>query len=76
MRLDQSKRGNIIAFRDLQFHVQAVGDSYSDNARRERAIANALFDLPDNILADHPELPVVRSFGKAKTILWKWLAGS
>ena len=54
------KRSAISAFRDLQFQTMAMGDSYNDIAMLERADTGVLFDPPDNVIDDHPNLPVVR----------------
>jgi phosphoserine/homoserine phosphotransferase len=76
LRLDQSKRRAIAAFRELQFNTLAMGDSYNDIAMLERADAGVLFNPPDNVIDDHPHLPVIRSFGEAKRFIGEWIAGS
>ena len=73
LRLDQSKRKAISAFRDLQFQTLAMGDSYNDIAMLERADVGVLFDPPANVIEDHSELPVVRNYSEAQTIIEEWL---
>ena len=73
MRLDQSKRKAILAFRELHFQTMAMGDSYNDIAMLERADTGLLFDPPDNVVDDHPDLPVVRNYGEAKELIEEWL---
>ncbi len=73
LRLDQSKRRAISAFRDLKFQTLALGDSYNDIAMLKRADVGVLFDPPDNVVEDHPNLPVVRNYCEAQAIIGEWL---
>ena len=73
LRLDQSKRKAISAFRDLQFQTMAMGDSYNDIDMLERADTGVLFDPPDNVIDDHPSLPVVRNYSEARAIIEEWM---
>ncbi len=73
LRLDQSKRKAISAFRDLQFQTMAMGDSYNDIDMLERADTGVLFDPPDNVIDDHPNLPVVRNYSEARAIIEEWM---
>ncbi|MXY93814.1 MAG: bifunctional phosphoserine phosphatase/homoserine phosphotransferase ThrH [Caldilineaceae bacterium SB0664_bin_27] len=74
LRLDQSKRKAISAFRDLQFQTLAMGDSYNDIAMLKRADVGVLYDPPANVVADHPDLPVVRNYCEAKEAIERWLS--
>jgi len=60
LRLDESKR-------------KAMGDSYNDIAMLKRADVGVLFDPPDNVVEDHPDLPVVRNYCEAQAIIGDWL---
>ena len=73
LRLDQSKQAAIAAFRDLQFRTLAMGDSYNDISMLESADVGLLFDPPQNVAAEHPHLPVVRSYSDARTRIEGWL---
>ncbi len=73
LRLDESKRKAISAFRDLKFQTLALGDSYNDIAMLKRADVGVLFDPPDNVVEDHPDLPVVRNYCEAQAIIGDWL---
>ncbi|MDE0200073.1 MAG: bifunctional phosphoserine phosphatase/homoserine phosphotransferase ThrH [Caldilineaceae bacterium] len=73
LRLDESKRKAISAFRDLKFQTLALGDSYNDIAMLKRADVGVLFDPPDNVVGDHPDLPVVRNYCEAQAIIGDWL---
>ncbi len=73
LRLDQSKRNAISAFRDLKFQTLALGDSYNDIAMLKRADVGVLFDPPDNVVESHPDLPVVRNYCEAQAVIGDWL---
>ncbi len=74
LRLNQSKRKAMAAFRDLQFRTMAMGDSYNDIAMLRNADTGVLFDPPDNVIEDHPDLPVVRNYCDAQSSIEAWLA--
>ena len=76
LRSDQSKRQAMAAFRDLQFQTMAMGDSYNDIAMLRSADFGVLYDPPVNVVEDHPDLPVVRSYCEAQSSIEAWLAGS
>ena len=76
LRLDHSKQRAISAFRQLQFHTLAVGDSYNDIAMLERADIGMLFNPPQNVIDDHPHLPIFRNYAEARTFIEAWLADS
>lgn len=74
LRLNQSKRKAMAAFRDLQFRTMAMGDSYNDIAMLRNADTGILFDPPANVIEDHPDLPVVRNYCEAQSSIEAWLA--
>ncbi len=74
LRLNQSKRKAMAAFRELQFRTMAMGDSYNDIAMLRNADTGVLFDPPANVIEDHPDLPVVRNYCEAQSSIEAWLA--
>lgn len=62
LRLPDSKTAAVCALRDLRFRVLAVGDSYNDVGMLAAADAGALFEPPDNVVADYPHFPVLRGY--------------
>jgi len=62
LRLPDSKRRAIIAFRDLAFRTIAAGDSYNDTAMLAEADAGILFRPPDNVVEEFPQFPVTRDY--------------
>jgi phosphoserine/homoserine phosphotransferase len=62
LRLPDSKRRAILAFRELAFGTIAAGDSYNDTAMLAEADAGILFRPPDNVVAEFPQFPVTRDY--------------
>jgi phosphoserine/homoserine phosphotransferase len=62
LRQKDAKRQCVKAFRALNFRVIAAGDSYNDTAMLEEADAGILFRAPDNVIAEFPQYPSVRSY--------------
>ncbi len=76
LRLDESKRCAVTAFRELQFQTLAIGDSYNDIAMLQRADVGVLFDPPQNVVDDYPAVPVIRCYDEARSFIEEWLAAS
>jgi phosphoserine / homoserine phosphotransferase len=66
MRQQHGKRLSVAAFRSLQFHVVAIGDSYNDTAMLAAADAGILFRPPDTIAAEFPQFPVMREYDELR----------
>ncbi len=62
MRIDDGKRKAIEAFRSINYRTFASGDSYNDLAMISLADKGALFRAPENILIEHPELPLCTTY--------------
>lgn len=62
LRVQQSKRRALRAFRDMGFRTLAVGDSYNDIGMLLEADQRVLFRPPANVCADYPDIPVVRAY--------------
>ena len=62
LRLDDHKRRAVAAFKKLNFHVLAAGDSYNDVGMLGEADAGILFRAPPNVARDFPDFPVVRDY--------------
>jgi phosphoserine/homoserine phosphotransferase len=63
LRLPDSKRRSVAAFRALAFKTIAAGDSYNDTAMLAEADAGILFRPPANVVAEFPQFPVTRDYG-------------
>ena len=62
LRLRDHKRASVAAFRALNFHTIAAGDSYNDTAMLAEAHAGILFHPPQNVIDEFPQFPVTRSY--------------
>lgn len=62
LRLLDSKTAAVRALRELGFRTLAVGDSYNDVGMLAAADAGALFDPPQNVVADFPHFLVLRGY--------------
>lgn len=68
LRQQDQKTKAVQAFRSLNFHVIASGDSYNDTGMLKAAHAGILFDPPDNVIRDFPQFPVARSYDDARVL--------
>lgn len=73
LRQKDSKRKVVEALQSLEYKVIAFGDSYNDVSMLKKADIGILFCPPDNVIADYPELPVVRNYTELKEMLLKYI---
>lgn len=66
LRQKDSKRKAVRAFRDLNFRVIAVGDSYNDTTMLAEADAGILFRPPDNVKVEFPQFRVALDYGELR----------
>ena len=57
LRIDDHKRRSVEAFRSLNYQVVSAGDSYNDLSMLRAANAGALFNAPENVIVENPDLP-------------------
>jgi len=62
LRLRDHKRASVAAFRALNFHTIAAGDSYNDTTMLAEAHAGILFCPPENVAAQFPQYAVARTY--------------
>jgi phosphoserine/homoserine phosphotransferase len=62
LRLRDHKRASVAAFRSLNFHTIAAGDSYNDTTMLAEAHAGILFCPPENVAAQFPQYAVARTY--------------
>ena len=62
LRLRDQKRATVAAFRALNLHTIAAGDSYNDVTMLAEAHAGILFRPPANVVAEFPQYPVTRDY--------------
>lgn len=66
LRMPDQKRASVQAFRELNFHTIAAGDSYNDTTMLAEAHAGILFCPPDNVAAEFPQFPVASNYDELR----------
>ncbi len=62
LRMPDQKRLAVEAFRSLNFHVIAAGDSFNDTSMLGAAHAGIFFCPPESIVKQFPQFPVTRDY--------------
>lgn len=73
LRINDMKRETVKAFKNMNYDVIAVGDSYNDTAMLLEAKHGILFRPPENIIKEFPQFPVVTEYAEFKKVLSKIL---
>ena len=73
LRQPDPKRKTVQALQSLEYKVIAFGDSYNDISMLQQAEVGILFRPPQNVIADHPELPVTYDYVQLKSLIEKYL---
>ena len=71
LRMPDQKRQSVKAFKALNFHIVAAGDSYNDTAMLGEAHAGILFCPPANVIAEFPQFPVTTGYDQLKAEIIK-----
>ena len=66
LRMRDQKRESVKAFKSLQFHTIAAGDSFNDTSMLAEAHAGILFRPPQNVIAEFPQFPVAHSYDELR----------
>ena len=66
IRIDDAKQQAVKAFQSLNYKVLAFGDSYNDIRMLQRADNGILFDPPENVTAEFPDLPACYNYKELK----------
>jgi len=73
LRIDNMKKKTVESFKEMNFKVIAVGDSYNDIEMLNAANYGILFRPPDNVIKEFPLFPVVTNYSELKEIISKYL---
>ena len=76
LRVPDSKRRAIEAFRAVGFRTMAFGDSYNDTTMLTAADRGALFRPPANVIEAFPQFPVTTDYGELRVLLADFLGGA
>ncbi len=64
LRVPDQKRAAVAAFRSLNFHTIAAGDSYNDTTMLAEAHAGILYRPPANVAAEFPQYRVANNYAE------------
>ncbi|MBT5928346.1 MAG: bifunctional phosphoserine phosphatase/homoserine phosphotransferase ThrH [Verrucomicrobia bacterium] len=62
LRQPDQKRKSVAAFKGLNYHIIAAGDSYNDTTMLSEAHHGILFKAPDNVISEFPQFPAYESY--------------
>ena len=66
LRQPDQKREAVKALHGLNYRVIAAGDSYNDTNMLSEADRGILFDAPENVIREFPQLPVARDYDELR----------
>ena len=69
LRQKDPKCKTVEAFQSLDYKILAFGDSYNDISMLKAADRGILFCPPENVVADYPEFPVVKTISELKALI-------
>ena len=69
LRMPDQKRASVHALQAIEFRVIAAGDSYNDTAMLLAADAGILFDAPQAVVDEFPQLPLARGYDELRTAI-------
>ncbi len=69
LRQPDSKQKTVQALKSLNYQVIAIGDSYNDITMLQAADAGILFNPPDNVKQEYPDLPTTYNYDELKAAL-------
>ena len=75
LRQDDAKRCVVDALHSLNYKVIAIGDSYNDISMLKKADLGILYNPPQNVEDEHPELKVVKTYPSLKRIITQIIKG-
>lgn len=75
LRVPEQKQRAVAAFKLLNYHVIAAGDSFNDTAMLIEAHAGFLFHAPDNVKQQFPQFPAVDTYADLLTQIKASMAG-
>ena len=64
LRVPEQKQRAVAAFKLLNYHVIAAGDSFNDTAMLTEAHVGLLFRAPDNVKRQFPQFKAVETYGE------------
>lgn len=69
LRQKNAKENVVKALQKLNYKVIAIGDSYNDIPMLMNADHGILYNPPQNVIDEHPDLPVITSYDKLEVFI-------
>ena len=69
LRLDDMKKKTVIAFKNLNYKIIAIGDSYNDIEMLSEADYGILFRPPENVQKEFSQFPVFTEYSELKSFI-------
>ena len=74
LRQKDGKRKTVLSLKQLKYEIIAVGDSYNDITMLREADQGVLFNPPDNVREEYPELPATYNYEELRSVMEKMLS--
>jgi phosphoserine/homoserine phosphotransferase len=74
LRVSEQKQKAVAAFKLLNYHVIAAGDSYNDTAMLNEAHVGFLFRAPENVKKQFPQFKAVESYAELMKLVVQAMA--
>ena len=74
LRQKDGKRKTVLSLKKLKYSIIAVGDSYNDITMLKEADAGILFQPPENVKNEYPELPATYNYKELRAVMEKMLS--
>lgn len=75
LRQTEGKKHVVEAMQSLNYKVIAIGDSYNDISMLRKADLGILYNPPQNVADEHPDLKVVKTYATLKRIISQLING-
>jgi len=75
LRQTEGKMHVVEAMQSLNYKVIAIGDSYNDISMLRKADLGILYNPPQNVADEHPDLKVVKTYASLKRIILQLING-
>ena len=75
LRQEEGKKHVVEAMQSLNYKVIAIGDSYNDISMLKKADHGILYNPPQNVADEHPDLKVVKTYATLKRIILQLING-
>ena len=75
LRQKEGKKHVVESMQSLNYKIIAIGDSYNDISMLKQAEHGILYNPPQNVADEHPDLKVVKTYATLKRIILQLIDG-